>query len=90
MVVPTKKELADVAIQLFGNIDQADQFSINDLFYHCDNKYLVKLIYELLETIEQNNGKYVVDKQYIEQFVEEAQEVLSRVPKDLKPAWEAV
>lgn len=90
MAVPTKKELADVAIQLFGNIDQSDQFSINDLFYHCDNKYLVYLIYDLLDTIEKNDGRHVVDKQYIEQFVAEAKEVLSRVPKDLKPLWEVL
>lgn len=88
MATPTKKELAETAIQLFGNIDQADQFTIEDLFYHCDNKFLVKTIYELLETIEENNGRHVADKDYIEGFVAEAKVVLTRVPADMKPSWE--
>lgn len=88
MAVPTKKELAETALQLFGNIDQADQFTVEDLFYHCDNKYLVKLIYEMLDTIEKNDGRFVVDKLYIEEFVADAREILSRVPASLKPVWE--
>ena len=88
MATPTKKELAETAIRLFGNIDQADQFSINDLFLHCDKKFLVKTIYDLLETIEENDGKYVADTAYIEEFVADAKKVLSRVPAEMKPIWE--
>ena len=40
----TKKELAELAVKLFDNIDQADQFDIKDLFYHCDNAFLLYLI----------------------------------------------
>ena len=29
-----KKELADLAVRLFNNIDQAEQFNVNELFYH--------------------------------------------------------
>ena len=39
-----KKELADLALRLFGNIDQAEQFNVNELFYHCDNKFLLETI----------------------------------------------
>ena len=49
-----EKELADLAVRLFNNIDQAEQFNVNELFYHCDNKFLLQLIEELAETVREN------------------------------------
>ena len=49
-----KKELADLAVRLFNNIDQAEQFNVNELFYHCDNKFLLETIERLVETVKYN------------------------------------
>lgn len=49
-----KKELADLALRLFGNIDQAEQFNVNELFYHCDNKFLLEIIANLAESVKEN------------------------------------
>lgn len=50
----TKKELAEIAIKLFNNIDQAEQFNIYELFYHCDKKFLLDIISRLKEIVEEN------------------------------------
>ena len=49
-----KKDLADIAVRLFNNIDQAEQFNINELFYHCDNKFLLRTIETLGEIVKEN------------------------------------
>ena len=49
-----KKELADLAVRLFHNIDQAEQFEITRLFYHCDNEFLIDIIAELSESVKDN------------------------------------
>ncbi len=49
-----KKDLADIAVRLFNNIDQAEQFNVNELFYHCDNKFLLEKIQSLAETVKYN------------------------------------
>lgn len=50
----TKKELAEIAIRLFNNIDQAEQFDVYELFYHCDKKFLLDLISRLRKEVEYN------------------------------------
>lgn len=49
-----KKELADLAVRLFNNIDQAEQFSVNELFYHCDTEYLLETIERFIEIVKYN------------------------------------
>lgn len=49
-----KKDLADLAVRLFHNIDQAEQFEVTRLFYHCDNKFLLDIIQELAESVKDN------------------------------------
>ena len=50
----TKKELANLAINLLDNIDNGDQFDYIELFYHLDNKYLLYLIEDFYNTIQMN------------------------------------
>lgn len=50
----TKKELANLAINLLDNIDNGDQFDYIELFYHLDNKYLLYLIENFYNTIQTN------------------------------------
>lgn len=49
-----KKELAQLAIKLFDNIDQADQFNTIELFYHLDNAFLLHLIEDMYDCILKN------------------------------------
>ena len=49
-----KKELAKLAINLFDNIDQADQFDVYELFEHLDKTFLLKLIEDFYNAILQN------------------------------------
>lgn len=50
----TKKELANLAINLLDNIDNGDQFDYIELFYHLDNAYLLYLIEDFYNTIQMN------------------------------------
>lgn len=77
----TKKELAELAINLFDNIDQADQFDIKDLFFHCDNAFLLYLIGELKNTVEDNNGQFQVNSD------EEMAKILKTANKVLKTSY---
>lgn len=58
-----KSELAEIAIQLKNNVDEAEQFSnyINDLIKHCDKDFLLHLIKCLADSVEFNlttNGRF--------------------------------
>lgn len=77
----TKKELANLAISLFNNLDQAEQFEVERLFYHLDNKFLLKLIEEMKEDV-----LYNLDKQpkYILNSEEEMTKIFISVDKIIK------
>ena len=77
----TKKELANLAISLFNNLDQAEQFEVERMFYHLDNKFLLKLIEEMKEDV-----LYNLDRQpkYILNSEEEMTKILSMVDKVLE------
>lgn len=77
----TKKELADLAISLFNNLDQAEQFEVERMFYHLDNKFLLKLIEEMKEDV-----LYNLDKQpkYILNSEEEMTKIFVAVDKIIK------
>lgn len=49
-----KKDLADLAVKLYNNIDQSEQFDTYQLFYHCDKKFLINIIEDLAETVKYN------------------------------------
>lgn len=51
-----KSELADIAIKLRNNVDEAEQFSdyINGLIRHCDKTYLLYLIKCMADSVEYN------------------------------------
>lgn len=81
----TKKELAELAIRLYNNIDEADQFlnggGVEDLFYHVDKKYLLKLIGDLSDAVQCNINlrahRFLTDScEDLENMLEEARKVL--------------
>ena len=83
-----KKELAVLALRLFGNIDQADQFDVTRLFYHCDNKFLVDIIQELAESVKANvaeRGKmFSTRSENVGVDDEELEEIFALAEKALK------
>ena len=76
-----KKELAKLAINLFDNIDQADQFDPYELFYHLDNAYLLYLIGDFYDTIKQNEH---LGLNFTSMPKEELNEVMVKARKILK------
>ena len=78
----TKKELADLAIQLFNNIDQGDQTpDIDEMFRHLDKQHLLTVIGEMKGSVEQNirYGKHeylLNDDDEITEMLKEARKVL--------------
>ena len=83
-----KKDLADLAVRLFNNIDQAEQFNVNELFYHCDNKFLLEIIESLAETVKENvaeKGKrFSMRGENVGVDDEELEEIFALVEKALK------
>lgn len=77
----TKKELANLAISLFNNLDQAEQFEVERLFYHLDNKFLLKLIEEMKEDVLYNLNK---QPKYILNSKEEMTKIFVAVDKIIK------
>lgn len=76
-----KKELANLAINLFDNIDQADQFDVYELFYHLDNAFLVHLIGEFYEAIKQNKKRGI--NMFSISPEDELEEIMARTRKVL-------
>ena len=81
---PTKKQLADLAIKLFNNIDHGDQFANggtqDEMFYHCDKKFLLKLIENFMECVETNKEyaphNILSNEDELEEMLSEARKVL--------------
>lgn len=76
-----KKELAKLAINLFDNIDQADQFDVYELFYHLDKAFLLKLIEEFYTTILQNKE---LGRTFYTMSDDEVEDVMAKARKILK------
>ena len=51
-----KSELAEIAIKLRNNVDEAEQFSdyIDGLIRHCDKSYLLHFIECMADNVEYN------------------------------------
>lgn len=83
-----KKELANLAVRLFNNIDQAEQFNVNELFYHCDNKFLLEIIESLSETVKENvaerGNRFSTRGENVDMDDEELREMFALVEKALK------
>ena len=76
-----KKELAKLAVNLFDNIDQADQFDVYELFEHLDKAFLLKLIEDFYNAILQNKE---LGRTFYTMSEDEVEEVLAKARKILK------
>ena len=81
-----KKELAELVWRLFANIDEANQsLDMMEIFNHLDNAYLLHLIKELKETVEQNiewNQFLCDDEETLQETLAEARKVLGEPKED--------
>lgn len=75
-----KKELANIVWRLFANIDEANQsLDMMELFQHLDNAYLIHLIGDLKETVEQNIkwDKFLCDdEETLKETLDKARKIL--------------
>lgn len=82
IMAKTKKELAQLVIKLWNNIDQADQApDMDTLFQHLDKRYLLCLIEDFRDAVKQNveYGQCELllnDEDEINAMLEEARKVL--------------
>lgn len=76
-----KKELVKLAINLFDNIDQADQFDVYELFEHLDKAFLLKLIDGFYNIILENKA---LNRNFHTMPDEELEEVMMKARKILK------
>jgi hypothetical protein len=83
-----KKELAELVIRLWDNIDQADQGpDMIELFNHLDNAYLLYLIQDFRDAVKSNIdlNKYELlfsDEADLEDMLEEARKALGKPKED--------
>lgn len=86
----TKNELAALAVRLFANIDQSDQWDnygmTESMFEHVDKKFLLKLIEDLKTSVETNveyGGQYLADDDdVVQEALKEARKVLGEPDKE--------
>lgn len=80
-----RSELAELAIRLKRNLDEAEQFEcyINQLIKHCDKDYLLRLLYELCSPVEDNIEKFESGRIYESNIVDDPEE-LKRIIKEIR------
>jgi hypothetical protein len=83
VMAKTKKELAALVWRLFANIDEANQsLDMMGIFNHLDNAYLLYLVKELKDTVEQNIewGQFLCDdEETLREALKEARKVLGEI-----------
>lgn len=85
----TKKELAALAVRLFANIDQANQWDNYNMtekcFEHVDKTFLLTIIADLKDSV-QSNVEYdrflCDDDETIQEALKEARKVLGEDEED--------
>ena len=80
-----RSELAELAIRLKRNLDEAEQFEcyINQLISHCDKEYLLRLLYELCDPVEDNIKKFESGRIYESNIVDDPKE-LKQIIKEIR------
>lgn len=77
-----KREIAELAIRLYNNLDEAEQFSqrIPEMIRHLDEAFLLELLKGLKEAVEDNienrHEVLIDDKKDLDIFIVRANEIL--------------
>ena len=80
-----RSELAELVIKLKRNLDEAEQFEvyINSLIRHCDKEYLLRLLYELCDPVEDNIEKFESGRIYESNIMDNPEE-LKQIIKEIR------
>ena len=80
-----RSELANLVIQLKRNLDEAEQFEvyIDNLIKHCDKEYLLRLLYELCDPVEDNIEKFESGRIYESNITDDPEE-LKQIIKEIR------
>ena len=80
-----RSELAELAIRLKHNLDEAEQFEvyIDNLIRHCDKDYLLRLLYELCDPVEDNIEKFESGRIYESNIMDDPEE-LKQIIKEIR------
>lgn len=80
----SRKELAEIAIILRNNLDEAEQFDfhVDELIRRCDRKYLLYMIEDMAESVRTNieHGSHCVveDMDILEPLLLEVEKVVEK------------
>ncbi len=80
-----RHEIAELVLTLKRNLDEAEQFEvyINDLIRHCDKEYLLRLLYELCDPVEDNIEKFESGRIYESNIMDDPEE-LKQIIKEIR------
>lgn len=80
-----QREIAELVLTLKRNLDEAEQFEvyINDLIRHCDKEYLLRLLYELCDPVEDNIEKFESGRIYESNIMDDPEE-LKQIIKEIR------
>ena len=78
-------EIAELVLTLKRNLDEAEQFEvyIDNLIRHCDKEYLLRLLYELCDPVEDNIKKFESGRIYESNIMDDPEE-LKRIIKEIR------
>ena len=78
-------EIAELVLTLKRNLDEAEQFEvyINDLIRHCDKEYLLRLLYELCDPVEDNIKMFDSGRIYDSNIMDDPEE-LKQIIKEIR------
>ena len=80
-----QNEIAELVLTLKRNLDEAEQFEvyIDNLIRHCDKEYLLRLLYELCDPVEDNIEKFESGRIYDSNIMDDPEE-LKRIIKEIR------
>ena len=80
-----QNEIAELVLTLKRNLDEAEQFEvyIDNLIRHCDKEYLLRLLYELCDPVEDNIEKFESGRIYESNIMDDPEE-LQRLIKEIR------
>jgi peptide methionine sulfoxide reductase MsrA len=81
-------EIAELVLTLKRNLDEAEQFEvyIDNLIRHCDKEYLLRLLYELCDPVEDNIEKFESGRIYESNIMDDPEE-LKQIIKEIRKEY---
>ena len=80
-----QREIAELVLTLKRNLDEAEQFEvyIDNLIRHCDKEYLLRLLYELCDPVEDNIEMFESGRIFESNIMDDPEE-LKQIIKEIR------